>query len=62
MAKKQRSVSNKVSPTFAGIQKGSPISAEFNPDYSTTKSELKRIGILALSFFAILIALSFVIK
>jgi len=32
---------------------------EFNPDYSTTKRELKRIGILAGSFIAILIVLSF---
>jgi hypothetical protein len=32
---------------------------EFNPDYSTTKHELRRIGILAGTFFAILIALSF---
>jgi hypothetical protein len=32
---------------------------EFNPDYSTTKRELRRIGILAASFFAILIVLSF---
>jgi len=32
---------------------------EFNPDYSTTRHELTRIGILAGSFFAILIILSF---
>ena len=32
---------------------------EFNPDYSTTKRDLKRIGILAGSFFALLIVLSF---
>jgi len=32
---------------------------EFNPDYTTTKHELKRIGILAGTFFAILIVLSF---
>ncbi len=32
---------------------------EFNPDYSTTRRELRRIGILAGSFFAILIILSF---
>jgi hypothetical protein len=32
---------------------------EFNPDYTTTKRELRRIGILAASFFAILIVLSF---
>lgn len=32
---------------------------EFNPDYSTTKRELRRIGILAGTFIAILVALSF---
>jgi hypothetical protein len=31
---------------------------EFNPDYSTTKRELRRIGILAGSFFAILVVLA----
>ena len=60
MAKKSRSVSTKAAPTFAGIQRGS-VSTEFNPDYSTIKKELKQIGILAASFFAILIALSFVL-
>jgi ribosome assembly protein YihI (activator of Der GTPase) len=32
---------------------------EFNPDYSNTKRELKRIGILAGSFIALLVVLSF---
>ncbi len=32
---------------------------EFNPDYSTTKRELRRIGTLAGTFFVILIVLSF---
>jgi hypothetical protein len=31
---------------------------EFNPDYSTTKHELRRIGTLAGIFFAILIILA----
>ncbi len=31
---------------------------EFNPDYSTTKHELRRIGILAGTFIAILIVLA----
>jgi hypothetical protein len=62
MPKKTRSVSTKSTPTFAGIQRGTPVSGEFNPDYSNTKRELKRIGILAAGFFVILIALSFIIK
>jgi hypothetical protein len=62
MPKKTRSVTTKSTPTFAGIQRGAvSASTEFNPDYSTTKRELRRIGILAASFFAILIALSFVL-
>lgn len=32
---------------------------EFNPDYTHVKKDLTRIGILAGSFFVILVALSF---
>ena len=35
---------------------------EFNPNYTQVKSDLTRIGILAGSFFAILIVLSFFLK
>jgi hypothetical protein len=35
---------------------------EFKPDYSYIKRDLKRIGILAGSFFGILIVLSFFLK
>jgi len=63
MPKRTRSVNatTKSTPTFAGIQRGT-MTSEFNPDYSTIKGELKRIGILAGCFFAVLIALSFFIK
>jgi hypothetical protein len=61
MSKKNRSVSTKSTPTFAGIQRGT-MTSEFNPDYSTTKRELKRIAVLAGGFFVVLIALSFFIK
>jgi hypothetical protein len=37
---------------------GAARSNEFNPDYTTTKRELRRIGILAGTFFAILIVLA----
>ena len=37
-------------------------SAEFNPDYTDVKRDLKRIGALAATFFIVLIALSFIIK
>jgi len=35
---------------------------EFNPDYTHIKRDLGRIGVLAGSFFVILIVLSFFIK
>ena len=35
-----------------------PKATEFNPDYSIIKRDLKRIGILAGSFFAFLIVLA----
>jgi len=37
-------------------------SLDFNPDYSQVKQDLKRIGILAGSFFVILVALSFFLR
>jgi hypothetical protein len=45
-----------------------PISAipaartEFNPDYTHVRRDLKRIGVLAGSFFVILIVLSFFLR
>lgn len=35
---------------------------EFNPDYSDVKRDLKRIGILAGSFIALLVVLSFFLR
>ncbi len=37
-------------------------SSEFNPDYSQTKKDLKRIGILAGTFFTILVVISFFLR
>jgi hypothetical protein len=39
-----------------------PRLTEFNPDYTQTKRDLGRIGLLAGSFFVILIVLKFFIK
>ena len=39
-----------------------PVPTEFNPDYSMVKKDLARIGILAGTFFVVLIVLSFFIK
>lgn len=35
---------------------------EFNPDYSYVIADLKRIGVLAVSFIAVLVVLSFILK
>jgi hypothetical protein len=37
-------------------------SAEFNPDYTDVIKDLRRIGVLAGSFIAILVALSFFLR
>lgn len=36
--------------------------AEFNPDYGYVIKDLRKIGILAGSFFVILVALSFILR
>lgn len=68
MAKKQK---RKVSSTTASPQtvvkpqaavSSRPSSVEFNPDYTNVKKDLKRIGILASSFFVVLIVLSFILR
>jgi len=35
---------------------------EFNPDYTHVKRDLRRIGVLAGSFFVLLVVLSFFLK
>jgi hypothetical protein len=59
MPRKTRSISSRSTPTFAGAQRS--VVAEFNPDYTNIKRDLKRIGVLAGSFFAILIAISIIL-
>ncbi len=56
MSKKhKRNLSRQVS----GSSFAQPVrTAEFNPDYSNTKRELRRIGILAGTFVAILVILA----
>jgi hypothetical protein len=44
--------------TTRSVAAVAPRGTEFNPDYSITKRELRRIGILAASFFAVLIILA----
>lgn len=55
MAKSKRSTTRRAAAP-------APAEAEFNPDYSDVKRDLKRIGILAGSFIALLVALSFFLR
>jgi hypothetical protein len=56
MAKKNRRTTSVSMASSASRQ------PEFNPDYTHVKRDLSRIGVLAGSFFALLIVLSFFIK
>ncbi len=54
MSRKHR---RQISKTAAFV--AAPRPTEFNPDYTPIQRDLRRIGLLAVSFFALLIALSF---
>ena len=63
MAKKQKRYGS--SASSAGntpVSKRNVTAQEFNPDYTNIISDLKKIGIMAVSFTAILVILSFIIK
>jgi len=65
MAKKKRKVSGSSHQSGqTSVRETSRLSstAEFNPDYTNIKKDLKRILSLAISFFVILIALSFFLR
>jgi LPXTG-site transpeptidase (sortase) family protein len=76
MAKKSKRQVRKVAGNGSAIKPGvavpqtSPVagassrmsSQEFNPDYSQTIKDLKRIGILASSFFVVLVIISFFLR
>ena len=59
MAKKQK---RKVTPTAATNPVSPRSTSDFNPDYSYVIQDLKRIGILAVSFTGILVILSFILN
>jgi len=59
MAKKNRRSVSSRSTSAASSSTMMPTRGEFNPDYSHITRDLKRIGILAGSFFVLLIVLSF---
>lgn len=65
MSKKSKRQSRKrTAPNSSNVSKPNRAShsMEFNPDYSDTIKDLKRIGILAGTFFAILVGLSFFLR
>ncbi len=59
MPRKSKTISNRPSATFAGAAQRAAV--EFNPDYTNVKRDLKRIGLLAGIFFALMIVLAFVL-
>jgi hypothetical protein len=54
--KSKRQVSRQVPRPVSSVMAAK--STEFNPDYSNTKRELRRIGILAGTFVVVLVVLS----
>ena len=61
MSKKSKKNYRNVEKLKGKTVNSSAKSDEFNPDYSYVIKDLKRIGILASTFFVLLIALSFVL-
>lgn len=55
-----RSVSN--STSTSAVASSLSAEREFNPDYSNTIKDLRRIGILAGTFISILVILSFFLR
>lgn len=48
-------------PTAPAVSQARSFTTDFNPDYRETIKDLKRIGLLAGTFFAILIILAFIL-
>ena len=61
MGKKSKKNYRNVGKIKAKNTSSSTKSEEFDPDYTYVIKDLKRIGILAVTFFALLIALSFIL-
>lgn len=66
MAKKTKKQVRKTNGTFnpilVSVENPRSVEKEFNPDYSPVIKDLKRIGILAGTFFMVLIGLSFFLR
>lgn len=65
MAKKSKRQSSRSSSrgssSYTSSSVRQPLSREFDPDYTHVIADLRRIGILAGSFFVILVILSFIL-
>jgi hypothetical protein len=42
--------------------RSAPAGADFNPDYTYVRADLRRIAVLAVSFFSFLIVLAFLLR
>lgn len=66
MAKKTKKTARKANapfnPVLVPVESSRTADKEFNPDYSPVIKDLKRIGILAGTFFMVLIGLSFFLR
>lgn len=61
--KKQFRKSNgQLNPVLVSVEPPRTSERDFNPDYSPVIKDLKRIGILAGTFFMVLIGLSFFLR
>ncbi len=56
-----RSVETPVAASSRSFSRRTTSAVEFNPDYTYIVKDLKRIGLMAGTFFVILIALSFIL-
>lgn len=61
-ARKNTLASNPASTTLLSNNGNRAFEREFNPDYSHVAKDLRRIGMLAGSFFMILVVLSFFLR
>jgi len=57
-----KSTVNRSVPAAVKQSSNRAVVTEFNPDYTYVKKDLARIGILAGSFFVILVVLSFFLR
>lgn len=56
--KSKRQISRSAPAAVVSAARSTPGSTEFNPDYTHVKRDLRRIGLLAGTFFVILIVIA----